>query len=102
MIDKPLRIRVNDARRGAANIGLQLFEMLALEICEVRSPLHSREMRHEAFRELIEGVMAGRANGCFPSLIFRRHLDSLSTPEGYGSRIDRDRRALYIPQNGSQ
>jgi hypothetical protein len=94
VIDKPLRIRVNNGRRGVVNIGLQLFEKLVLEICKVCSPLHRREMRYEAFRELIEGVMAGRTNGRFPSLIFRRHLNSLSTPEGYGSRIDRDRRAL--------
>src|SRR5258705_114245 len=63
VIDKPLRIRVNNGRRGAANIGLQLFEKLILEICEVRSPLHRRKMHYEAFRELIEGVMAGRTNG---------------------------------------
>jgi hypothetical protein len=41
---------------------------------------HCREKRHQAFQELIEGVMAGQTNRRFPSLISRRHLNS---PEGW-------------------
>ncbi len=63
------RIRASNGRRVAANIGLQLCEKLILEDCKIYSPFHRREKRHEAFGELIKGVMAGRANRRFPSLV---------------------------------
>jgi hypothetical protein len=59
-------------------------------------------MRNKALGELIEGVMAGRANRGLPTTISWRRFDSVRTQEGHGCLIDWDDSALKIASYDSQ